>query len=207
MRSISNSSFKHLVLAGLLASVGMAASAQTTSPAAPATPPSTMADKAAPPPAQHARSGERMGWHDPAKMQARMAKRAAELKAKLKLTPAQEPAWTSFTASMQPPAPHARMEHGEMEKLTTPERIDKMRAMRAQRSAEMDKRADAVKTFYATLTPEQQKVFDSNAMMHRGGHDGHHGGDRGDRGDRGEGHHGGPGGRSHGGPAVQPPKG
>lgn len=192
MRSTSTSNFKHLLLAGLLASIGVAASAQTTAPAAPGTPPAAMADKAASP---HARPGERMGRHDPAKMQERMAKRAAELKAKLKLTPAQEPAWTTFTTSMQPPAPHARMERGDMEKLTTPERIDKMRAMRAQRAAEMDKRAEAVKTFYAALTPEQQKVFDSNAMVHRGWHDG------------AEGHHGGPGGRPHGGPATQPPKG
>ncbi|APW35841.1 hypothetical protein RD110_00270 [Rhodoferax koreense] len=189
MRSTSTSPFKHLVLAGLLASIGLAASAQTAAPAAPGTPPAPMADKAGPP---TARPGERMGRHDPAKMQEHMAKRAAELKAKLKLTPAQEPAWTTFTTSMQPPAPHARMERGDMAKLTTPERIDKMRAMRAQRDAEMDKRGDAVKAFYAVLTPEQQKVFDANAMMHRpGGRDGHWG-------------RGGPDGRPHGGPEAQP---
>jgi hypothetical protein len=202
MRSTSNASFKHLVLAGLLASIGLAASAQTTAPAATgpagttsatgaaATAPSASVDKSAPPHARDA-AGERMGRHDPAKMQERMARRAADLKAKLKLTPAQEPAWSSFTASMQPPTPHARMERGDMAKLTTPERLDKMRAMRAQRSAEMDKRAEAVKTFYAALTPEQQRTFDANAMMHRGGHDGHEG-------------HGGPGGRHHGGPDAQP---
>lgn len=192
MRSTSTSSFKHLVLAGLLATVGLAASAQTPPPPAPATPPAATADKAAPP---HARHGERMGRHDPAKMQERMAKRAADLKAKLKLTPAQEPAWTTFTANMQPPAPHARMERGDMAKLTTPERIDKMRAMRAQRAAEMDKRGDAAKTFYAALTPEQQKVFDANAMMHRpGGKEGH----------KGHWGRGGPDGRPHGGPDAQP---
>lgn len=162
MRSTSTS-LKHLVLAGLLASIGVAASAQGAAPSGPTFGPTT--DK----PAAHARHGERAGPHDPAKMQAFMAKRAAELKAKLKLTPAQEPAWSSFTASMQPPAPHARMERGDMAKLTTPERIDKMRAMRAQRDAEMDKRGDAAKTFYAALTPDQQKVFDANAMMHRPG--------------------------------------
>jgi protein CpxP len=67
----------------------------------------------------------------------------------------------------------------EMEKLSTPERIDKMKALRAQRDAEMDKRATATKTFYAALTPEQQKVFDAQHM--RGGHGAHHGGDRGAR--------------------------
>lgn len=194
MRSTPTSSFKQLVLAGVLATVGLAASAQTATPAAPATPPPALADKAGPPHAPHARPGDRMGRPDPAKMQEHMAKRAAELKAKLKLTPAQEPAWTAFTTSMQPPAPHARMEHGDLAKLTTPERIDKMRAMRAQRDAEMDKRGDAAKTFYAALTPEQQKVFDANAMMHRPG------------GPEGKGHwgRGGPDGRPHGGPDAQP---
>ena len=177
MRSISTSPLKHLVLAGLLASIGLAASAQSNPPPASATPNAPMADKAGPP---HGRAhGERMGRHDPAKRQEFMAKRMAALKDKLKLTPAQEPAWTSFAASMQPPAPHGRVEPGDMAKLTTPERIDKMRAMRAQRQAEMDKRGDAAKTFYATLTPEQQKVFDANAMPHRPGpggwRDGHDG--------------------------------
>jgi Spy/CpxP family protein refolding chaperone len=128
-----------------------------------------------------------MGRHDPAKMQAMMAKRQAEMKAKLKITPAQEGAWTSFTAAMQPPA---RMggrptpeQRAEFAKLTTPERIDKMRALRTERmtqmSAAMDKRGEATKTFYAALTPEQQKVFDTEHKKHgphggRGG-PGHHG--------------------------------
>ena len=67
-----------------------------------------------------------------------------------------------------------------MEKLTTPERIDRMRALRAQQAAEADRRGEATKTFYAALTPEQQKTFDSRGqhMRGKGGH----------RGDRGHGH-------------------
>ena len=59
-----------------------------------------------------------------------------------------------------------------MEKLPLPERIDKMRAFRKERmaamDAAMDKRDDAIKTFYATLTPEQQKIADEehSKMMH-----------------------------------------
>jgi hypothetical protein len=66
----------------------------------------------------------------------------------------------------------------DMSKLTTPERIDKMKEMRAQRmgemAAEMDKRGAATKTFYAALTPEQQKLFDAHEMNGHGmkGHDG-----------------------------------
>jgi periplasmic protein CpxP/Spy len=128
-----------------------------------------------------------MGGHDPVKMKERMAERhakhQADLKAKLQITASQEGAWTAFTASMVPPAGMQRPDRAEFDKLTTPQRIDKMREMRTQRNAAMDKRADATKTFYAALTPEQQKVFDSNSMRGHGGkgkggnsHGRHHGG-------------------------------
>ena len=56
----------------------------------------------------------------------------------------------------------------EMAKLTTPERIDKMRELRTQRTTEMhaamDKRSDATKAFYATLNPEQKKTFDAETL-------------------------------------------
>ena len=104
-----------------------------------------------------------------------MAQRAAALKAQLKLTPAQEPAWNTFTASMQPGERQARLDHKDMDKLTTPERIDRMRAMRAQHAAEADRRGEATKAFYAVLTPEQQKTFDARAqrMGPRGEHGKH----------------------------------
>ena len=170
------SRFNHLVhglanslaLAGLMAA-GASAMAQSTPPAASGSGPRS----------------EHMGKHDPAKMQAMMAKHQADLKAKLKLTPAQEGAWTAYTAAMQLPAGigmrPSDAQRAEMDKLTTPERIDKMRAMRAERMAqmntEMDKRGSATKTFYAALTPEQQKVFDAEHQKHGARHE--HGG-RGD---------------------------
>ena len=184
---------KRILLAGLLATVGFAAVAQTAAPAGPA-------DGKGP-----GHDMQRMGgMHggDPAKMQARMqehaAKRQAALKAKLKITAAQEGAWTTFTAAMKPPAMMMDMkkhqeERAAMEKLTTPERIDKMRAMRTERmttmNANMDKRADATKAFYAVLTSEQKAVFDA-VTMHGGreggrGHDGMGGMGMGGR---GEGH-------------------
>jgi Spy/CpxP family protein refolding chaperone len=126
-----------------------------------------------------------MAQHDPAKMQAHMQKRQADLKAKLKLTATQEPAWTTFSASMQPPAHGPRPDKAAMEKLTTPERIDKMRALHAERGAHMDKRAEATKAFYAVLSPEQQKVFDANTLRHHGGH-----GERGEHGPAGRHHKG-----------------
>ena len=93
--------------------------------------------------------------------QQRRAEQMAQFKAELQLTPAQESAWTDFTAAMQPGQGHARLDHREgMENLTTPERIDRMRAMRIQRAAEADRRGDAVKAFYAALSAPQQKTFD-----------------------------------------------
>ena len=118
------------------------------------------------------------GHMDPAKMEAFIAKRFAELKTKLKITASQETAWTTFTAAMKPPArpQHQRPDPAELNKLTTPERIDKMHALRVQHHTEMnaamEQREAAVKTFYATLAPEQQKVFDDEhaRLMSRRGH-------------------------------------
>jgi len=137
--------FKPLLIAGLLATAGLTAFSQ--SPMSP--------------------MGAGMG-------QARMDKHQAELKAKLKLSAAQEADWTTFVAAMKPPADmQARQaQHDELAKLPTPERIDKMKALRSQHMAEMtaamDKRGDASKAFYATLTPEQKKTFDASMMPHHG---------------------------------------
>lgn len=171
-----------LMLAGLLTAMGGAAIAQTPPPGpAGMRAPDAMRDA---PPAD-GKMGP-MGHRDPAKMQAMMAKRAAEMKARLKITPAQEPAWTAFTTAMKPPAGgmgwrQSPEQRAELDKLTTPERIDKMRALRTQRMAEMnamaDQRGEAAKVFYAQLSAEQKAVFDAEHKkrgMHHG--DGHHGG-------------------------------
>ncbi|HQQ70404.1 MAG TPA: Spy/CpxP family protein refolding chaperone [Alicycliphilus sp.] len=134
----------------------------------------------------------------PEQRQQFMAKRMEAFKQKLQLTPAQEPAWTSFMQAMQPGsrADHARLDWQGMDKLTTPERIDRMRAMGAQRMAEMDRRGDAVKAFYAQLTPAQQKTLDAEgARMYgmygqRGGRWADQPGDGGGRHGRGMHHHG-----------------
>ncbi len=112
------------------------------------------------------------------KMQSHWAQRHADLKAKLKLAPEQEGAWTTFTTAMKPPAALQRPNRAEMEQLNTPARLDKMQALRAQRNTEMDQRHAAIRAFYATLTPEQQKVFD--AQTRRADHPmmNHHRGDQ-----------------------------
>lgn len=120
-----------------------------------------------------------------ARMQQKMAERQAALKTELQLTPAQEPAWNAFIARTQTQARPARQGNREdWSKLTTPQRLDKMQAMKVERDTAMAQRVDAIKSFYASLNADQQKVFDSKhlsgfqrAGMHRGhGHHPHHGG-------------------------------
>lgn len=157
-------SLNTLVLAGLLATAGAgAALAQAPAPAAP---PPAMGESSGHHGGQHM---DKMGHQDPVKMQAWVAKHQAELKAKLKITAQQEGAWTTYAAAMQPPArmdPHPMPgQRAEMDKLTTPERIDKMQALQtermAERSAMMKKHGDATKAFYAVLSPAQKKTFDA----------------------------------------------
>ena len=98
-------------------------------------------------------------------MLARHAEYQAQLKSSLKITASQEAAWNAYVAGTAPtpPAQAPGMAREDWSKLTTPQRMEKMQALRAERDAVMTKRIDAVKTFYAALTPEQQKVFDTQA--------------------------------------------
>jgi len=116
------------------------------------------------------------------KMRDMMVKRHArhleELKTSLKLQPEQEAAWNTFASTMKPHTMQERALSGaDMDKLTTPERIDKMQALQTQHHAEMQKRADATKTFYASLSDAQKKTFDQHTakFMRRMGHE-HHAG-------------------------------
>lgn len=149
-----------LWVAGALALSSLAANAQT---AAPDTKPASNTSAAPQPEGPRGMRGHR----DPARMEAMMAKRHAELKAKLKITPEQEDAWNRFTQAMKPPAhpDTKRPDPAEMSKLTTPERIDRMRAMRKERmdamNAAMNEREEAIKTFYGALNAEQKTRFDA----------------------------------------------
>jgi Spy/CpxP family protein refolding chaperone len=113
----------------------------------------------------------RQGQDLQSRMEERRAQHMAALKEKLKLAPGQETAWNTFTASMQPGMRHAGTDRQamreEFQKLSTVERLDRMQAMAEVRRARMAERAGAIKAFYAQLTPEQQKVFDAEAMPRR----------------------------------------
>jgi len=146
---------KSLVMAGVLTTAGFSAMAQV----------------------QDGMSGHMdHGRMDPAKMEQMVNQHLADFKTKLKITPAQEGAWTTFANAIKPSGEMMgkRPDRAEMEKLPLPERIDKMRALRkehmAAMEANMDKRDNAIKTFYAALTPEQKKVADAEHSKMMGRH-------------------------------------
>ncbi len=148
--------FQRLLLAGLVAGTTATAFAQTAQPAQP-----VQADA---PAAAHERKGPQMrGQHAPGDHQAARSKRQAELKQQLQITSAQE--------------------RDAKSAMTTPQRIERMRAMRSERDAAMDRRADATLKLYAALTPDQQKVFDTRMARQDARHGPHgHGQHEGPRG-------------------------
>lgn len=124
--------------------------------------------------------------------------RARALHDVLNLRPDQDAAFKAFLASITPPhmgeGPMPGEEHEGTERLTTPQRLDRMAARMAEHQAEFQRHADAVKRFYAILSPEQQRAFDAlpalGGLHPPGGPEGH----------------GGPEGRdSHEGPPPPPP--
>ena len=111
-------------------------------------------------PPQHSEA-DRAKWQD--RMAQKRAKHEAQLHEQLKITAAQEPAWKNFTQAMTPPAglpPHEA--RAAEDKLTTPQRMEKMLARMQEHQQQLQIHLNAVKTFYAVLSPEQQKTFDEN---------------------------------------------
>ncbi|MEK9801832.1 MAG: Spy/CpxP family protein refolding chaperone, partial [Curvibacter sp.] len=98
------------------------------------------------------------------------------LKAELRLTPEQEGSWNAYVAALKPPAAAAHPAREDFARLSTPERLDKMRELRQQREAEFDRREAATRSFYAGLNAEQKKTFDQRTArpMHEEGRR-HHG--------------------------------
>lgn len=96
--------------------------------------------------------------------------RLLALKSKLQLQPEQEGAWNAFATAMavRPAVDRARTQ--DLAPLSTPERIDRMKALRQERQAAMgalaDQRGEATKAFYAQLKAEQKKVFDEETARH-----------------------------------------
>jgi hypothetical protein len=85
----------------------------------------------------------------------------------LHLTAGQEAAWSAYQALIPPPA-QARARHQAaamlFPTLTAPRRIDLVEAEMQQDLADVHRQSEALKTFYATLTPDQQRIFDIQTL-------------------------------------------
>ena len=110
--------------------------------------------------------------HHGEKFAERMAKRQAALHDKLALTQAQEAAWQTFTAKMQATVP-TRSDARPATPLTAPQRAERKAAFLLVAQQQAASRVQPIKEFYAVLSPEQQKIFDSQFRGHRH-HFGHH---------------------------------
>lgn len=144
-----------------------------------------------PPPAPGMDPGMDHGaWE--ARMHERAEARAKALRDVLNLRPDQEAAFQALQAAMKPPESMRdhRGDQAEMAGLTTPDRLDRMAARMNERQAAFQRRATAIKQFYAVLSPAQQHAFDALPDLMGDGRRGP-GGPGGPGGpDRGEGPHG-----------------
>lgn len=113
---------------------------------------------------------------DPAKMQEHMEQRAKRMHEALKITPAQEGAWQAYLNALKSNMPqHGQFDRAAFKQMPAPERMEKRIEMSRNHITRMEANLAATKTFYAQLTPEQQKLFDEKAGrfgQHR--HHGHH---------------------------------
>ena len=110
---------------------------------------------------------------DPAKMQEHMDQRAKRMHDLLKITPAQEGAWQAYLSALKSNMPQrGQFDRAAFKQLPAPERMEKRIEMSRDHISRMEANLAATKTFYAQLTPEQQKLFDEKAG--RFGHHRHH---------------------------------
>lgn len=107
--------------------------------------------------------------------EAHARQRVADLRTVLRLRPDQEPALQAFLKARadRPGRPERDGPPSAPGALSTPERLDAMARRHEARAAQGQKRAEAVKAFYAALSPEQRQVFDALMRM-RGGEMGGH---------------------------------
>jgi len=95
--------------------------------------------------------------------------RLQDLKAKLKLTPAQESAWAAFEASMKPISSSAEPPKMEaLAKMTAIQRMEERQklheAREKQHAQRMTEQLQATKAFYAQLSTQQQATFDQETL-------------------------------------------
>jgi len=113
---------------------------------------------------------DRQAW-----AQQRITERRAEvsrdLAILLEIKPGQQTALDAFLAARVPERPDPRAKADAAE--TEPERLDRMSAMAQRRTARMEARIEATRTFYAALDPHQRQLFDALMRLRRASHKEH----------------------------------
>lgn len=100
----------------------------------------------------------------------RVHKHLAELNTKLVITAEQQPAWDAFSVHVNEQAMKMVAMRDMMKSApspmskTVPDQMAKMAEIMKERSVDMAKMTEVVKTFYAALTPAQQSTFDKMHM-------------------------------------------
>ncbi|HXJ52558.1 MAG TPA: Spy/CpxP family protein refolding chaperone [Burkholderiales bacterium] len=115
--------------------------------------------------AQGAGAGAGYGHsHDPI---AAADKRLTRLKADLKITSAQEPAWNAYADQVKQHAGEMQALHSQMRqgasantRPSAPERVERQAQFTKQQGEYLEKLAGLTKDLYATLTPEQKTLAD-----------------------------------------------
>lgn len=115
-------------------------------------------------PAFAMRGGEG-GCFDGSRFEQRMEKRQQNLHDQLKLNKEQEKGWKTYSEAVKSAMPkRGDFNPKALRDLPAPERADKMLVRSQERLDAMRKGAEAMKAFYATLTPEQKKTFDQQSF-------------------------------------------
>ena len=107
----------------------------------------------------------------PAQSQADSGYFLQRLHSDLQLSASQEAAWNAYQQSLRiDPQDYGRQRDAQakMSSLTGPQRMDLAVSMAEQNLDGMRRRGDALKAFYATLSPEQQKIFDRDTLPSSG---------------------------------------
>ena len=108
-----------------------------------------------------------LAWLWAAGAQAQPSSFLDRLHSDLQLSPSQEGAWQSFQQSYRVDPQEMAQERdaeAKMPSLTGPQRMDLAIGMAEQDLAGMRRRGDALKVFYAGLSPQQQTVFDRDTL-------------------------------------------
>ena len=81
----------------------------------------------------------------------------------LRLQPGQAEAWRAYRDELaleRVDGAEAAVEAGQLNAMTTPQRIDHQLAQLPRQEAQMRRQAQAVRAFYAQLSPDQRRMFD-----------------------------------------------